>query len=270
MTNFCKQAMFMMLSLTTTAVVHAQTSIRVDFASNFGETGTGFAPLAGVFHDGSFSPFTPGTMASDGLEALAEIGNPAQFLSEVPASANFGNTDGQIGGSNRPNGRSFIVSVDDSNSNFSFASMVLPSNDWFVSNQGGGSLDISALLNESLGASLTINLDTIYDAGTELEDFTRGGGTGPDPFGLTPRLSDAEGGNPDDQSDNIALVTRTPGVNLFEDFVNPNNEPIARFLGASSASSLGTVTLTVVPEPTTIGMGLIALMLSLLGGHRRR
>ena len=265
-----KLVLFPVVVLSLAAVASAQTSIRVDFEVNFAQTGTGFAPLAGVFHDGSFSTFTPGTMASDGLESLAEIGNPSAFLSEVPSSANFGNTDGQIGGTNRPLSRSFTVDVADSNSNFSFASMFLPSNDWFVSNPGGGSMDISSLLNASAGTSLSIDVGTIYDAGTELEDFTRGGGTGADPFNLAPRLSDANGGNPDDQMDNVSLVTRTAGVNLFENFANPNNEPIARFLGASDPNiNLGTVTLTVVPEPSAISLGLFA-MLGMVGMMRRR
>ena len=235
------------------STVLSQTEIQIDYTVNFGQTGAGFAPLGGVFHDGSFSAFTPNTMASDGLEALAEIGNPAMFLAEAPASANVGSTDGQIGGTNRPLTRSFTVFVDDANSTFSYASMFLPSNDWFISNPGGVGFDVSSLLGAAAGTSLSIDIGTIYDAGTELEDFTRGGGTGVDPFDLVPRLSDAEGGNPDDQMDNIAIVPRTAGVNLFDDFVNPNNEPIDRFLGASSAN-LGTIQLTVVPEPSSYGL----------------
>jgi len=257
-------------TLTLATVASATTLIRVDYDVNFSETGTGFAPLGGVFHDGSFSSFTPGTMASDGLEALAEGGNPSQFLAEAPSSANVGNTDGQIGGSNRPTRRSFTVAVDDGNGSFSYASMFLPSNDWFIANPGGGSFDASSLLGASNGSSLSIDINSIYDAGTELEDFTRGGGTGADPFDLEPRLSDANGGNPDDQMDNISLVTRTSGVNLFENFVNPNNEPIARFLGASSGS-LGTITLTVIPEPSTLMIALVGLVCSTVAsGSRHR
>ena len=241
----------MIALLMMTNVTSAQTRIEVSYDSNFTQTGTGFAPLGAVFHDGSFSSFTPGTAASAGLEALAEGGNPSMYLAEAMAeapSANVGSTDGQIGGSNRPNGRSFVLDVDNSNTQFSYASMFLPSNDWFIGNQGGGSLDISSLLGAATGIQITIDLNTIYDAGTELEDFTRGGGTGTDPFGLVPRLSDADGGNPDDQNDNISIVTRTPGVNLFQNFVNPNGEPIDRFLGAST-EQLGTITLTVVTPP---------------------
>ena len=233
------------------SIASAQTRIEVSYESNFSETGTGFAPLGAVFHDGSFGSFTPGTAASAGLEALAEGGNPATYLAEATAqapTANVGSTDGQIGGSNRPNGRIFELDVDDANTQFSYASMFLPSNDWFIGNVGGGSLDISSLLGAAVGTQITIDLNTVYDAGTELEDFTRGGGTGTDPFGLVPRLSDANGGNPDDQDDNISMVVRTSGANLFQDFVNPNGEPIARFLGASTAQ-LGTITLTVVTGP---------------------
>ena len=269
MTLSVRQLMLSFVLLSAAAVVHAQTNIRVDFEVNFDETGTGFAPLAGVFHDGSYSAFTPGEDASLGLESLAEIGNPSEFLSEVPSGFDFGNTDGQIGGTNRPLSRAFIVPVSDGNGNFSFAAMFLPSNDWFVSNPGGGSLDISALLNAPAGTQIVIDLDTIYDAGTESEDFTRGGGTGADPFDLVPRLSDADGGNPDDQDDPVSIVTRTPGVNLFEDFENPNSEPIARFLGASSAASLGTITLTVVPEPSSLMMGFAGLLVSVVGRRRR-
>jgi len=115
---------------------------------------------------------SPGTPASAGLEALAEGGNPATYLAEAIAqapTANVGNTDGQIGGSNRPNGRFFELDVDNSNTQFSYASMFLPSND--CGNVGGGSLDISSLLGAASGTQIIIDLNTIYDAGTELEDF---------------------------------------------------------------------------------------------------
>lgn len=244
------------------SISHAQTRIRVEFETNFPTTGTGFAPLGGVFHDGSFRSFDMDVQLAqtDGLALLAEGGNPDTFLAEAEAqNAIFdtGRTDGQIGGTNRPLTRSFEVDVADGNSTFSFASMFLPSNDWFIADRNGDGVDISALLN---GTSLeqTIDLDTIYDAGTELEDFTRGGGTGADPFNLAPRLSDENGGNPNDQNDFISVVERVEGVNLFENFANPNNEPIERFLGASSGS-LGTITLTVVsvPEPSSALVGLL-------------
>ena len=149
--------------------------------------------------------------------------------------------------------------------------MFLPSNDWFISNPGGGSLDISSLLGAAAGTSINIDIGTIYDAGTELEDFTRGGGTGTDPFNLAPRLSDASGGNPNDQMDNVSLVQRIEGVNLFENFTNPNGEPIARFLGASDPSvNLGTISLTVVPEPTGASLGLFAMIGTVAVMRRRR
>ena len=148
----------LMVTLCIPSFVWSQTQIRVDYTANFSETGTGFAPLGGVFHDGSFSPFTPGTMASDGLEALAEGGNPMMFLSEAPASANTGSTDGQIGGTNRPLTRSFIVNVDDANDTFSYASMFLPSNDWFIANPGGGGFDVSSLLGAAPGTLSLIHI----------------------------------------------------------------------------------------------------------------
>jgi len=213
-------------------------------------------PLGAVFHDGSFQTFDTNTQLSqtDGLALLAEGGNPDTFLGEATAqngSFNVGRTDGQIGGSNRPGSRFFEVDVDSANTTLSYASMFLPSNDWFIADQGGAGVDISALLNGT-STEQTIDVTTIYDAGTELEDFLRGGGTGPDPFGLASRLSDLDGGNPNNQNDFISTVTRTAGVNLFENFVNDNNEPIDRFLGASSGS-LGTIRLSVVavPEPSS-------------------
>ena len=85
-----------------------------------------------------------------------------------------------------------------------------------------------------------------------------------------PRLSDAEGGNPDDQMDNISIVPRVSGLNLFAEFINPNDEPIDRFLGASSAESLGTITLTVVPEPSSNVMGVLGTVACLAFFRRRR
>ena len=246
----------------TTAASNAAV-IRVEFTST---ASAGFAPLAGVFHDGSVGSFNSGA-ASAGLEALAEGGNPASFLAEITAAnsgAIVGSTDGQIGGT-RPGSRSFDVVIPDGSNitEFNFASMFLPSNDWFITNSGAGSVSIASLIDGTQN-SLSIGINSIYDAGTELEDFTRGGGTGTDPFGLTPRLSDANGGDPNDQDDDISLVTQNAGENLFQNFVNPNNFDISVFNDiVIGGADFATITLTVVPEPSSAllaGFGLIPLL----------
>ena len=153
---------------------------RIEIQLN-GTAPTAFAPLAAIFHDGTFDSFDSGdNLSGTGLETLAEVGNPAAFLATAPGSANTGTNGAQTapGASSVP----FTVDVDGTNNQFNFASMVLFSNDWFVGNQNSASVDISSLLGGAIGSNIVIDLDTVYDAGTELEDYTGVGGSNFFPF----------------------------------------------------------------------------------------
>lgn len=239
-----------------TSCAFAQTQIRIDFEPN---SPTGFSPVSAVFHDGSFNSFSAGdNLSGTGLELLAETGDNSAFLGGAPSSANTGSNGANLA----PGGESasFIVDVDSTNTQFNFASMVLFSSDWFVGN--GASYDISSLVGGSTGSSLVFNLDTVYDAGTETEDYTGVGGSGFFPFSTSGSLG------VDIPDGAVSILDRS--TNPYLNFTNTENLDLNGFdptsLDAFTAPSLGTITLTVVPEPTSI----LALTLGSLGLIVRR
>ena len=224
------------------AAASAATMIRVDFRA----TGpVAFAPVAGVFHNGSFNHFDAGSTASAGLEILAEVGNPGPLLATVPGTAN-GGTNGApipVGGT-----ASFVVTAADGNGMFSYASMLLPTNDWFIGNDMAR--DVSSLLGAGIGTSLTFNVTSVWDAGTELEDFFTSAGN---PLLGIPDGNAAAGAM---QGGVIGLVTSS---NPFASFANQpaGFNPMALNF---SGNPVGSFTLTVVPEPGTTALGALALL----------
>jgi len=233
------------------SVSSAQTT-RIEVELN-GTAPTAFAPFAGVFHDGSFNTFSVGdNLSGTGLETLAEVGAPTDFLAGAPSSANVGTN----GAPTAPmSSSSIIFDVDSSNTEFSFASMVLFSNDWFVGTETADSIDISALLTGNIGDSLTIDLTEVYDAGTEIEDYTGVGGSAFFPFSTSGALGQ------DVTNGSASIVDRS--TNPFLNFTNVDNLDLQGFdpgsLDGFTAPSLGNVTLRVVavPEPSSAVIGLL-------------
>ena len=229
----------------------AQTSIRVTVTT----TGpVGLAPALAAFHDGSYDIFDTGSTASAGLEALAEVGDLATILGEAGAAG--ANAAAIVdGGPFVPNGgtASAVFSVDASDTSFSFAAMVLPSNDWFIGT--GNAVDISALIGASVGTSLpVITLSTAYDAGTEEEDFAFGPGGGL--VGVTTASSPGGGAS---TSDPISTVV---GPDPFASFANIEPASFDTSTIDFTGGSIATVTLEVVPEPTSlvlVSLGLVGL-----------
>ena len=186
--------------LAFSASAHATTSIRVTVQT----TGpVGLAPGFAAFSDGSFDLFAPGTASSSALETLAETGSPMPLAGTLAA---FGANGGGIISSGpasppfRPNGDtgSNIFDVADGNTMFNFAAMLLPSNDWFIGNGNGNDFDISSLLGAANGTTLMFDFATVWDGGTELENFDFGPGNGliglMNPGGGAPDFGDDQGG----------------------------------------------------------------------------
>ncbi len=100
--------------------------------------GVFLTPLWVGFHDGSFDVYDRGAAISAGLERLVEDGNTAPFSDEFTVGAPTGAQATLAGpGGPIPSGDSAsgIFDLDPSvHRYFSYASMVIPSNDAFVAN----------------------------------------------------------------------------------------------------------------------------------------
>lgn len=240
----------------------ASTAVEVKFTS---DGPVGFAPLFAAFHDGSYDVFDPGAAASSGLETLAEVGDPGGLIGGVPGGVNAVAVLGTavpaapvfpVGASD-----STVVMVDSATPFFNYAAMVLPTNDWFVGN--GVALNIGSILDQPVGTSLSIPVLTVWDAGTELEDFDFSAGNGL--FGVG-GAGDAPNGTAQG-----GVVSEVTGANPFGVFANGDGAFDRTTLDFSGAQ-IATIDLTVVPTPAVPEPSTGLLLIASLGAFifRRR
>lgn len=163
--------------------IHAQAEqLRVSVTNLQPSDGFYFTPVWAAFHNGGFDVFDPGGMSSATLEALAEGGDVAGLQSDF---ASFGSgIDGVLAG---PGGfgsspmqppvldpgetSSIILDVNTADRYFSFASMIIPSNDGFFGNGDQMGIEVFDTSGQFVFTGpLTLGLDALWDAGTELND----------------------------------------------------------------------------------------------------
>jgi len=164
--------------LATASAANAAT-LRITVDNLAPENGTALTPVWFGIHDGTFDLYNRGEAVTPGLESLAEDGEVDTLNAEFLASG-AGNTQGFITGLEQTPGpiepgetTSFWVDVDPtaaSSRYFSYAAMVLPSNDFFIAN--GNPLE-QQIFDESgnfLGADFVISGAQVLDAGSEVND----------------------------------------------------------------------------------------------------
>ena len=220
----------------------------------------GLAPVFASFHDGSHDLFDVGGTATSGLELLAEVGDPTAIIAEADAAGVSNSAGFAPGGPFAPNGGtgSHIFVLSPTETAFSMASMVLPSNDWFIGTDGP--INIVSLHGAFPGTALSFPLTTVYDAGTEAEDFAFAPGGGL--VGIT-TASDPSGG-----LSTTDLISVVGGPDPFASFANL--EPAAYDTAGLdfSGAPIAYVQLMVIPEPETtllMGIGIVGWL-----GIRRR
>lgn len=242
-----------MLAGTTVQASTAQ--IQVDFTNTAPMGGTIQTPVWVGFHDGSFDTFTTGEAATSGLEALAEDGNTSVLSGEFAAST-MGGVDGQVGmapiGPQGSASNTFSVNTDGSNNYFSYASMLLPSSDFFIGNADPMAVDLSSLLDGAV-SSLSFDVFRVYDAGTEVNDFATSPAPANVPFGIPGGQTMANEGA--DENSLVSFVAAAGEGNIdallaYSNFINADSlsiEAINR-LNFSGFESIGSFTLTNVSE----------------------
>lgn len=267
----------------------AQTQrVRVDITSNAPTGGVALTPVWVGFHNGSFDSYNGGTSSQEGLERIAEDGNASVLSSDflggytyidagasnrVMTSQTSGRVDGVLAAADgtpppiEPGEvTSGIFDLDlAENQFFSYASMVLPSNDYYVANGNPTAHDLASIFG---GGSISFDIGLanggVNDAGTEINDFDTSAANGL--FGL----SGGQGG-PNEGADENGVNANVIG-DPFAGFLNTPAGADLTLLNFNDTSLYGngiaTVTITAVPEPTSLG--LIGLGIGGLFLRRRR
>ncbi|MFN3166159.1 MAG: spondin domain-containing protein [Phycisphaeraceae bacterium] len=263
--------------------------------TNVGPTGGVFVtPLWVGFHDGGFDSYNAGQPVQEGLERIAEDGATgtlsADFLSgytyidagtsaRVLTAQTTGRVDGTIASPSGPPpiapgetvSQAFAIDALGANRYFSYASMVLPSNDYFIANGNPTAHDLSSLEGAPVGTEITFFIGTtVNDAGTEVNDFAFSAANG-----LFPQLNIGTGqGGPNTGTDENGVVSAVAGADPFAGFLNqpagfgadPDTDAIDFNDAALYPNGLARVTVRVVPEPASLAM----LGVAGLGVLRRR
>jgi PEP-CTERM motif len=149
----------------------AQTTLQVTVHNLAAASGIAFAPLHVGFHGGSFDPFDLGGVAGEAIVSVAEGGAGGAWQAAF-AAADPTATRGTIGGLLLPGASATLSFVVDplKNPYFSFGSMVVPSNDFFIGNDApteyrlfdaGGQLQLGSIVQRA---------SEIWDAGSEVFD----------------------------------------------------------------------------------------------------
>ena len=122
-----------------------------------------FSPVVGATHDASLSLWTPGGMATNGIEVMAETGATGPLVAEVQDAIADGTAGAVVLGSPipvSPGGTTVSVEVDETHDRVTLVTMVAPSPDWFV---GVSGLELCV---DGEWVDQTVDL-TVWDAGTD-------------------------------------------------------------------------------------------------------
>lgn len=123
-----------------------------------------FSGLIGATHEEGLRLWQGGTIASNGIEAMAELGAKTPFDMEIQRAIDAGRAEHLLSGGGIARSPSavaldFDISLD--NPSVTLVSMVAPSPDWFI-----GVANLSLLENGDWVDALVVDLNP-YDAGTD-------------------------------------------------------------------------------------------------------
>jgi len=133
--------------------------------------GIAFAPLHVGFHSGSFDAFNLGGVATDPIISVAEGGAGGAWQAAF-AAADPGATRGTVGGLLLPGASSSLTLRVDTALNplFTFAGMVVPSNDFFIGNDNPAAYTLFDAAGALAIPGITVTAGQIWDAGSEVFD----------------------------------------------------------------------------------------------------
>lgn len=166
-----------MLSGFASAATAVEVTVTIDNIAP--DQGPVLTPLWVGFHEGEYDLYEFGAPASDGLERIAEDGSPMQ-LRETFMSGGEGRVDGVLRGVGVspesppliPPGTSATMTfeLDEANPFFSYATMILPSNDAFIGSESSTGYRVFDVEGNFIGTEFIVIGSQIQDAGTETND----------------------------------------------------------------------------------------------------
>jgi hypothetical protein len=162
----------LMMASTATAV-----TLKITVENLAPQNGNFLTPVWVGFHDGGFDLYDRGAPASSALERLAEDGS-TDPISDAFSLMGAGTLQGTIFGPNIPpiapgETTSAIFTLNEnlaSSRYFSYASMIIPSNDAFIANGNPLAHQIFDGSGKFLGANFIVLGSQVLDAGTEVND----------------------------------------------------------------------------------------------------
>lgn len=269
--------------------------VRVDITSNAPDGGVAITPVWVGFHDGSFDSYNGGLSSQEGLERLAEDGDTSvisndflggyTYIDNSSGSAVSARVLSSQSGSERVDGTIasttgappiqpgetatsfFDIDTSGINRYFSYASMVLPSNDYYVANGNPTAWDLASLYDGEGSISFDIGLaNTINDAGTEVESYVTSAANGL--FGLAGGQS-----GPNQGADQNGVNMNVLGANPLSALNFVEGTPAAFDFNDTSLypNGIATITITAVPEPSSIALGVLGLTgIGMISRRRRR
>ncbi len=234
-----------MLALIALPLTASAQPITIEVTNEQPAGGFSITPVWHALHDGAFDMFDVGAAASAGLETIAEVGDPSVLDAAFAGSGVSGVLASASGPPPFTPGQSNSTTLDPVdptlNRYFSFASMVIPSNDLFIGNDDSTGIEVFDAGGNFLGPlTLEVYGSDVWDAGTEVNDVTDGpafvvgqdGGMGSDEGG-TIHLFFSDAGADDYMTSLVGI--ETPAYTL--------TDPLTR------AELVATIVIT--PEPTS-------------------
>ncbi len=235
----------------------APVQVRVNVRNLAPTNSVSFAPLHVGFHSGVFDSFNNGQAAGNAIISIAEGGSGSAWLPAF-AAADPGATIGTIV-PNPPGpllpgaSASRVFTVDPAaNRFFSFGSMVVPSNDYFIGNDSPTQymlFDANGNLNIS---SITQRARDIWDAGSELDG----------PFGAAFLMGSS---NDDRIAQNGVVNFDFAGLSVFNGLTTAAGYVFNSQLSADTA--VYEISFEIIPAPSSLAGLVIA---SLIAGRRSR
>lgn len=254
---------FVLLGALSVAAPAEAVQVEIDVTNLAASDGTALSPFFIGIHDGSFDAFDQGMAASTGVEAVAELGDgsglAAEFATSQPSglSGTVTAMSGAFGpGIFLPGGNgSITLDLDPSMHRYlTYASMVVPSNDYFIGNDSPTAIELFDAAGNFTGNDVIVTADQIWNAGTEVDDPANGPAF---VAGQDATVGAAEGGivSPDEDLSIFSGVATPAGYEFTA--IPAGNADVAR------------LSFSVVPEPSGIFLILVGATVAYCFSFRR-